>query len=109
MLLTAICEDGFSVASIQNVALTPSPSTQALEADAQGHQALLNSLPTHYPEKLTEGLNYLLVVTTSGAGIEEVICCASERDDLMADANTLNALSAELHHSYAILKIVLFR
>lgn len=111
MLLTAICEDGYKVASIQNVALKPSAPTQDIVPHPYAHQVMLRSLTTDYSDTLSEGVNYLLVVTTSGAGIEEVVCCASERerDDLMAEANTLNALAAEEHHSYAILKIVLFR
>lgn len=108
MLLTAICEHAYSVIYIQNVDLKPSPSTQALKSDPEAYQALLNSLHTEYPDTLSEGINYLLVVTTSGLGIEEVICCAKEREHLMADANTLNALCNDfLPNSFYILKILL--
>jgi hypothetical protein len=111
MLLTAICEDGYKVASIEKISLKPSAPTQSLEADPHAHRVLLDSLPTLYHDHMSEGVNYLLVVTTSGVGIEEVICRASERerDDLMAEANTLNALAAVEHDSYSIIKIVLFR
>ena len=110
MLLTAICEDGFKVTSIENVALRPSLSTQAITPNAEAYQALLDSLASRHPKTLSTGANYLLVLTTSGLGIEEIICCASTPTQLTTDANTLNALCHDFSNdSYSILKVVLRR
>jgi hypothetical protein len=106
MLLTTICEDGFS-ATISRIPLSPSKKTKQIVADTKRYEETRQAILTNASSlPLKAGTNYGLVITSSGAGIEELVW-VDDLDELMAEANLLNALGAETHWNHSVVKITL--